>query len=165
MSPSWEPGEAGHRCPKGHTTQKGRLLGAHSTQYCLPQKLIGTLQVTGRRGHTWTSRGTGVLFWPTQGEGSFSQDLAVDSDGRGTGGGAGGRGGGGSLWCPGIEESRWLRPLTHPLFSPFSLPHKFLRRAPPSSLRPKLIIPSCVWYFFPGGIFCFSSKGQSSPRV
>lgn len=74
-------------------------------------------------------------------------------------------GGGGSLWCPGIEESRWLRPLTHPLFSPFSLPHKFLRRAPPSSLRPKLIIPSCVWYFFPGGIFCFSSKGQSSPRV
>lgn len=85
LSPSWEPGEAGHRCPKGHTTQKGRLLGAHSTQYCLPQKLIGTRQVTGRRGHTWTSRGTGVLLGPTQGEGSFSQDLAVDSDRRGTG--------------------------------------------------------------------------------
>lgn len=159
MSPSWEPGEAGHRCPKGHTTQKGRLLGAHSTQYCLPQKLIGTLQVTGRKGHTWTSRGTGVLLGPTQGEGSFSQDLAVDSDGRGTGGGAGGRGGGGSLWCPGIEESRWLRPLTHPL-----LP---LQPAPQVPAQSPSLIPEaqinntfmCL-VFFPRGHFLFFIQGS-----
>lgn len=77
------------------------------------------------------------------------------------GGGAGGRGGGGSLWCPGIEESRWLRSLTRPPSPPPLQPVPKVPAQSPS-LIPEAQINNtfmCL-VFFPRGYFLFFIQGS-----
>lgn len=67
-----------------------------------------------------------------------------------------GRGRGGAVphGVPELESQggSGLEP-AHPRLSPFSLPQQFLRRAPPSSPRPKLIITRLCVYLHGLGIF------------